>query len=545
MATYLNKSDISPVSSDTTNLSTLDGHSVIIRLGIALGYFKKDLDGACRGTTMVWLFDSLIQKEDRYHKIVTKIKSEEETLPEAINQAREKVRHGEPLTTEDERLFQILAFYNAVELNSNPDDHIDLFDAVLTQTDTESISKIAAPDAIIDAGGPRRVYFEPGIYTQAELTDYLNTISTAIEVSYEKSQIIGLILTSCAHAIGLTYTTKEGRWRMMDINRSKILSFARDKVPSLSGYLLDGFNATLSSDPPPHFTALSTEIFTTALDEKLVLLTTHLAPIKETLPISDEIASREGAVNLAWKAAQDGNTRTLENLAKIGANLNKPYLGYTPIFMAVQNGHTEALEFFLKSGIDVNQRNFEGCTPAYKAATNRQADALKMLIGFGADSNLANSDDFTPLMTAAENDDVNIIEILLSTSIELNKKHPSGATAVLLAAQNGNAKTLLSLLNAGADPNPAYSHNGASGVYMAAQNGHTDALHVLAERHAALDNQEKIKGETPAWIAAQNGHADVLRVLAKHHADLNKPNKYGATPAYVAVTITHIDHHDA
>ncbi len=62
----------------------------------------------------------------------------------------------------------------------------------------------------------------------------------------------------------------------------------------------------------------------------------------------------QGVVNLAWKVAQDGNTRVLINLAQLGVSLDKLYLDFPPIFMAVQNGHIEALEFFLKSRVDFN-----------------------------------------------------------------------------------------------------------------------------------------------------------------------------------------------
>ena len=61
------------------------------------------------------------------------------------------------------------------------------------------------------------------IYTKEEFADYLNKVANTIDcVGYDEEENIGLVLTNCSHAIGLTYNAYNHCWEMMDINRAKI-----------------------------------------------------------------------------------------------------------------------------------------------------------------------------------------------------------------------------------------------------------------------------------------------------------------------------------
>ena len=205
----------------------------------------------------------------------------------------------------------------------------------------------------------------------------------------------------------------------------------------------------------------------------------------------------------------------------------------TPMDIAAERGHCDAIRAFHALGADVNKSTMNDETPAFIATDCGHVEVLRVLHELGADFNQAAVGGVTPAFIAAQNGDVGALRVLHALGADLNKSKVNGATPVHVAAQNGDIATLRVLRELGADLNKP-QNEGATPAHNAAEHGHVAALKALHVLGADLDQRQK-DGATPAFIAAQLGHVAVLRMLHKLGADLNKPMKNGATPVFIAV----------
>jgi hypothetical protein len=74
-----------------------------------------------------------------------------------------------------------------------------------------------------------------------------------------------------------------------------------------------------------------------------------------------------------------------EEIAKLIQRLNEQNNnGTTPVWIAAQNGHVDAISVLAEKGADVNTPIKNGATPLYIATKQGHADAIRVLIDLGA-----------------------------------------------------------------------------------------------------------------------------------------------------------------
>jgi len=90
-------------------------------------------------------------------------------------------------------------------------------------------------------------------------------------------------------------------------------------------------------------------------------------------------------------------------LVSAGARVDTKELfqnGQTALHMLATHNYTEALEFLIEKGANVNSQTVDGVTPLHKAVGQSSVDAVKLLLKGKANPTIKNEDGLTPLSLA-------------------------------------------------------------------------------------------------------------------------------------------------
>lgn len=116
-----------------------------------------------------------------------------------------------------------------------------------------------------------------------------------------------------------------------------------------------------------------------------------------------------------------------EQPASVQQSVNQPQMS---LHAAVVTGNIEMVNYYIKSGSDLNEKEPEGgSSPLITATMFGQTEAALVLIKAGAEVNQTNNDGSTALHTAAFFCRTEIIEALLANGIDKTIKNNAGATA--------------------------------------------------------------------------------------------------------------------
>jgi ankyrin repeat protein len=110
----------------------------------------------------------------------------------------------------------------------------------------------------------------------------------------------------------------------------------------------------------------------------------------------------------------------------------------TPLHLAVKMRNFNLVEFFLKSGAEIDAQDKKGRTPLLYAISQRQTKLAKFLISNGADYNLANNEGVSPLHQASYSGDIEIVKFLLNIGVKGNLGTKNGSTSYQIAITRGN-----------------------------------------------------------------------------------------------------------
>jgi hypothetical protein len=499
-------------------------HNSVIELFLKLGYTK--IEGLCHGLAIRWLEACFLGEEGHYDARINRINklvSSKEDIVQLVNVL--KAKKGKSLTKEDKELFDLLAFFDSVELYHSPGEHSALFNRSYKSASIDIISQsdFASSDKIRSKGGLAQIYSEPMILTTAELTKYLEDLGKVLQKDGVAKDTFGVVLTSINHSIALNYKPNVG-WGFMDINQYPAQFFKLDKpnaVKIIAEKIMSGFDFNKKGGP----IAFNASVITTQNSASIPKLTQKLKQFKETHIMTKELALREKeGVGLALIAAQQGHVSVIADLGKYKADLNKA--GFTPAYVAATNGHVAVIEELAKHKADLNKADKEGCTPAYTAAAHGYFLVIAELAKHKADINKAQKDGYTPAYIAANNGHVSVIKELAKHKVDLNKVTGSGYTPAYIAAAKGHVSVLIELIRSGVDiKTPSRMADDAlrelaspygTGVVSRAE-------HFITQK---LNRGNRSFLMTPSDIAVVMGHKEVIQILSKQVIQTYFNNKY-------------------
>lgn len=242
-------------------------------------------------------------------------------------------------------------------------------------------------------------------------------------------------------------------------------------------------------------------------------------------PLSmDHNGKAVGGCTALYIAALLGHLPSCKVLASSGASLEAANdLGYTPLMAAIEGDHEEVIDFFLKSGANVNP----DVTPSMEVE------------GLGG---------AFPLYTATRKENLAVIKKLLKRGADVNRSAPNGWTSLKSAAQQGSFEIVKVLLDAGADPNIADDTN-YTPLMNAVSGEHEDIVKILLKFNADTNVQSGENPEEDDWEAgrtalmdaALSGNLNIANLLLKNGADPKLRSKKGRSVLHSAVFSANIE----
>jgi ankyrin repeat protein len=150
--------------------------------------------------------------------------------------------------------------------------------------------------------------------------------------------------------------------------------------------------------------------------------------------------------------------KTLRNIAlALGLALSLPaqipdFTPPTPLFEAMARGDNAEAKRILALGADPNEGRFLGFSPVFFAVQNQDLDLLRAMVAKGADLNAKDRTGSTTLMWAAFNEtgDAALVNELLRLGVDPNTANQSGETALTWALRRGYTPAVSALKKAGA-----------------------------------------------------------------------------------------------
>ncbi|CAH3150812.1 unnamed protein product [Porites lobata] len=260
-----------------------------------------------------------------------------------------------------------------------------------------------------------------------------------------------------------------------------------------------------------------------------------------------------GFTALHYACIDHGSLEILGCLIQKGADVNTGSNDkLTPLMIAAEKGHINALTLLIKFGADVDLQDKNGKTALHHAVygSDVSCEILSCLIEMGADVSAGGNINHTPLMIAAEKGHINAVTFLIRNGADVDLQDQNyGETALFCAVRGFDAscEVLNCLTKNGADIN-ASSKRMLTPLMIAAKMGCINAVTFLMECGAIVDLQDK-DGKTALHYAVHalhhacrfHGSCEILSCLIETGADVNARAKNKSTPLMMACEYGHLN----
>lgn len=223
----------------------------------------------------------------------------------------------------------------------------------------------------------------------------------------------------------------------------------------------------------------------------------------------------------------------------INAGANKDLFnnaGKTPLILAVDNLHVDAVLLLCEGGADVNACSKENSlgSPLTTALHKNDLEIVSLLLAFGADATKPDVAGWAPLHIAEQGNDTNedIVDALLSAGADANTPSQGVVLPLCVAARHENTRMLQKLLDNKADPN-FHIETLDPPLYDAITSGSLQSVEILLAGGAHVDVRFR-NGWSPMMLAARVGDHEIGKALLARGAGLDDRDGKGLTALHVA-----------
>ncbi|CAM9188868.1 unnamed protein product [Scytosiphon promiscuus] len=232
-------------------------------------------------------------------------------------------------------------------------------------------------------------------------------------------------------------------------------------------------------------------------------------------------------------AAAGNEVHAIDFLIRAGASVDGGTTDWSPLHLAVECNHPEAIRALARHGADLHSTHEEGGTPLGEAVGHANVEAMNALLAFGADPNVT-SDTDPVLHTAARSSgprSADIVRILLEHGADVNAIWDQ-EQALHEAVVEGTVEIIDLLVKHGADVDGHGSYLSPLHVacYSSNCSAHCDKVSALLGHGAAIDSRDDAS-DTALHMAAANLSTEMVDFLLRAGADETLANEDGNTPA--------------
>ena len=239
----------------------------------------------------------------------------------------------------------------------------------------------------------------------------------------------------------------------------------------------------------------------------------------------------------------EGSLEVLELLLEKGADVNAcNKWRETPLLIAANNGHSDAVRALLRNGADPALCSEAGWSALTFAAHKGYDEIVSSLLHAGAPVNCRVTEDLsTPLHKAcagSKTGHLSAVHMLLDGDADVHALNKWRETPLLTAANHGQCEAVEALLDYGADPCKC-TDTGWSPLSIAAYKGHDEVVRLLLEEGAPTEEDDPTL--SALLQAATKGLPDTVMLLLEHGADHTVTTKKGDTALAILVEQNLID----
>ena len=246
-------------------------------------------------------------------------------------------------------------------------------------------------------------------------------------------------------------------------------------------------------------------------------------------------------------AALESNFDIVKLLVEKGADVNvmdgsKVLNEGTSLLVAAKKRDTLLVNYLLKNGADINQRDKYQRTALHKAVSSYELkeediveeqkilQVVKVLVEKGANVNLTDDRNSAALNIAALREHISVVEYLLDNGAEINNKGENGNTALSYVVSDGNLELFELLIKRGAD-HRLLLDNGQNLLFSAS--GNFELMEMLINKFNLDVKHVDTLGRTILHAAGNQKIIDSL--LSKYQMDINQVDFSGRTVLHEAL----------